>query len=87
MFTIVYNYIITDFLYSTTLTFSSLDFLISYIFIYVFMNYGFLRNRKDLNREYTQIGMAKPVDSVSQENMFLKPIGGAVSLSHMATPP
>lgn len=26
MFTIIYNYIITDFLYSTTLTFSSLDF-------------------------------------------------------------
>lgn len=87
MFTIVYNYIITDFLYSTTLTFSSLDFLISYIFIYAFMNYGFLRNRKDLNREYTQIGMAMPGDSVSQENMFLKPIGGAVSLSHMTTPP
>lgn len=41
MFTIIYNYIITDFLYSTTLTFSSLDFLISYIFIYAFMNYGF----------------------------------------------
>lgn len=47
----------------------------------------FLHNRKDLNREYTQIGMAKPVDSVSQGNMFLKPIGGAVSLSHMTTPP
>lgn len=41
MFTIVYNYIITAFLISTTLTFSSLDFLISYIFIYAFYELWF----------------------------------------------
>lgn len=41
MYTIVYNYIVIAFLYSITITFSSLDFLISYISIYAFMNYDF----------------------------------------------
>lgn len=37
--------------------------------------------------EYTQTGMAKPLDSVLQGNVFLKPIGStALSLSEMATP-
>lgn len=82
MYTIMYNCIIISFLYSTILPLSSQEYFISYIVIY---GLQLFYTRRICVVEYSQTGLAKPLGSELQGNVFLKPIGvTALSLSEIA---